>query len=83
MSDITYIVGSNLEKALKAGYFVATGELGPPQSADKSVIEHKAGFLRGIVEAVNITDNQTAVVRMSSISVGTMLLDWASSRRSR
>lgn len=70
-----YIVGSNLEKALKAGYFVATGELGPPQSADRKEIEHKAGFLKGIVESVNITDNQTAVVRMSSISVAVMLME--------
>jgi len=70
-----YIVGSNLEKALKAGYFVATGELGPPQNADRSVIERKAGLLKGIVESVNITDNQTAVVRMSSISVGVMLME--------
>ena len=70
-----YIVGSNLEKALRAGYFVATGELGPPQSADRHEIEHKAGFLRGIVESVNITDNQTAVVRMSSISVAVMLME--------
>ncbi len=79
MSDISsgndYIVGSNLEKALRAGYFVATGELGPPQSADRHEIEHKAGFLRGIVESVNITDNQTAVVRMSSISVAVMLME--------
>ena len=75
MSDNGYIVGSNLEKALKAGYFVATGELGPPQSADKHEIEHKAGFLKGIVESVNITDNQTAVVRMSSISVAVMLME--------
>jgi methylenetetrahydrofolate reductase (NADPH) len=75
MSDNGYIVGSNLEKALKAGYFVATGELGPPQSADRSEIEHKAGFLKGIVESVNITDNQTAVVRMSSISVAVMLME--------
>jgi methylenetetrahydrofolate reductase (NADPH) len=74
-SDNDYIVGSNLEKALKAGYFVATGELGPPQSADKHEIEHKAGFLKGIVESVNITDNQTAVVRMSSISVAVMLME--------
>ena len=70
-----YIVGSNLERALKAGYFVATGELGPPQSADRSVVEHKAGFLKGIVDSVNITDNQTAVVRMSSISVAVMLME--------
>ncbi len=70
-----YIVGSNLEKALKAGYFVATGELGPPQSAERKEIEHKAHFLKGIVESVNITDNQTAVVRMSSISVAVMLME--------
>ncbi len=70
-----YIAGSRLEKALKAGYFVATGELGPPQSADRHEIEHKAQFLKGIVESVNITDNQTAVVRMSSISVAVMLLE--------
>jgi 5,10-methylenetetrahydrofolate reductase len=70
-----YIAGSNLEKALKAGYFVATGELGPPQSADRHEIEHKAAFLKGIVESVNITDNQTAVVRMSSISVAVMLME--------
>ena len=75
MSDNGYIVGSNLEKALKAGYFAATGELGPPQSADRHEIEHKAQFLKGIVESVNITDNQTAVVRMSSISVAVMLME--------
>jgi 5,10-methylenetetrahydrofolate reductase len=78
MSDNTpdngYIVGSNLEKALKAGYFAATGELGPPQSADRHEIERKAAYLKGVVDSVNVTDNQTAVVRMSSISVATMLL---------
>jgi methylenetetrahydrofolate reductase (NADPH) len=75
MSDNGYIAGSKLEKALKAGYFVATGELGPPQSADRHEIEHKAEFLKDIVESVNITDNQTAVVRMSSISVAVMLME--------
>jgi 5,10-methylenetetrahydrofolate reductase len=75
MNDNGYITGSNLEKALKAGYFVATGELGPPQSAERHEIEHKAQFLKGIVESVNITDNQTAVVRMSSISVAVMLME--------
>ena len=75
MSDNGNIVGSKLEEALRAGYFVATGELGPPQSADRHEIEHKAQFLKGIVESVNITDNQTAVVRMSSISVAVMLME--------
>jgi len=66
--------GSNLEKVLTAGHFAATGELGPPKSADPDVIRKKAALLRGYVDAVNITDNQTAIVRMSSISVGVMLL---------
>jgi methylenetetrahydrofolate reductase (NADPH) len=66
--------GSNLEKVLTAGHFAATGELGPPKSANAEVIRNKAGLLRGYVDAVNITDNQTAIVRMSSISVGVMLL---------
>ncbi|MBC7250047.1 MAG: methylenetetrahydrofolate reductase [Anaerolineae bacterium] len=68
-------VGSNLEKVLSSGHFAVTGELGPPQSADAGVIQHKAGLLKGYVDAVNITDCQTAVVRMSSISAAVMLLN--------
>jgi methylenetetrahydrofolate reductase (NADPH) len=66
--------GSNLEQVLTAGHFAATGELGPPKSADPEVIRRKAALLKGHVDAVNITDNQTAIVRMSSIGVGIMLL---------
>ena len=33
------IVGSNLEKILRAGHFAVTGEIGPPTSADRTVIE--------------------------------------------
>ncbi|MBU0495249.1 MAG: methylenetetrahydrofolate reductase [Chloroflexi bacterium] len=70
-----YKSGSNLEKVLTAGHFAATGELGPPQHADPAIISKKAQHLKGVVDAVNITDNQTAVVRMASIAVGKMLLD--------
>jgi methylenetetrahydrofolate reductase (NADPH) len=59
--------GSNLEKVLAAGHFAVTGELGPPQSADADHIRQKVGHLKGVVDAVNVTDNQTAVVRMSSL----------------
>jgi methylenetetrahydrofolate reductase (NADPH) len=69
-----FVAGSNLEKVLRAGHFAATGELGPPSSADRNVIEKKAQYLKGNVDSVNITDNQTAVVRMSSIAVGVMLM---------
>ena len=66
--------GSNLEKILKAGHFAFTGELGPPRGTDAAVIREKAAFLKGNVDAVNITDNQTAVVRMSSWAACLLLL---------
>jgi 5,10-methylenetetrahydrofolate reductase len=69
-----YLVGSNLERVLRAGHFAVTGELGPPQNADGDVIRRKAELLRDYVDAVNITDNQTAIVRMSSIGAGTILM---------
>jgi methylenetetrahydrofolate reductase (NADPH) len=58
--------GSRLEKILTSGHFAFTGELGPPRGSNAEVVRKKAGHLRGIVDAVNITDNQTGVVRMAS-----------------
>jgi methylenetetrahydrofolate reductase (NADPH) len=58
--------GSNLEKILRAGHFAFTGELGPPRGASDAAVREKAKFLKGNVDSVNITDNQTAMVRMSS-----------------
>ncbi|HLA96856.1 MAG TPA: methylenetetrahydrofolate reductase [Anaerolineales bacterium] len=74
LSKNGYLSGSNLERVLRAGHFAVTGELGPPQSADGEVIRKKADLLRGYVDAVNITDNQTAIVRMSSIGAGSILV---------
>jgi methylenetetrahydrofolate reductase (NADPH) len=56
----------NLEKVLEGGHFAVTGELGPPTCADPEAIRTKAKYLVGNVDAVNVTDGQTAVVRMSS-----------------
>jgi len=64
---------SNLEKVLAAGQFAVTGELGPPRSANVEEVEEKAKHLFGNVDSVNITDNQTAVVRMSSLAAGLIL----------
>jgi 5,10-methylenetetrahydrofolate reductase len=70
-----YKVGSNLERVIRSGQFVVTGELGPPKSHDTQVIRSKAKLLKGFVDAVNITDNQTAIVRMSSIAAGALLIE--------
>ena len=62
--------GSNLERVLESGEFAVTGELGPPKNSDPEVVRKKARILKGNVDAVNITDCQTAIVRMSSIGAG-------------
>ncbi len=67
--------GSNLETLLKKGTFVVTGELGPPKNGNPDVVREKAQLLKGNVDAVNITDCQTAIVRMSSIAAGLIAKD--------
>ncbi len=64
------VQSSNLQRVFESGAFAVTGELGPPKGAEPEVIREKARLLRGVVDAANITDNQTAVVRMSSIAAG-------------
>ena len=66
--------GSNLEKLLKAGHFAFTGECGPPRGANVEHLKEKVAHLKGVVDAVNVTDNQTAVVRMSSWAASTIML---------
>jgi len=66
---------SNLARVLAAGEFAVTGEVGPPKGHDAELVRSKASLLKGCVDAANITDNQTAVVRMSSIAAGLILLE--------
>lgn len=58
---------SNLELLLNRGQFAVCGEMSPPQGADKAAIRKKCAYFKGYVDAVNLTDNQTAIVRMSSV----------------
>lgn len=66
--------GSRLERILTSGEFAVTGELGPPKNGDPEIVRQKARLLKGHVDAVNITDCQTAIVRMSSIAAGLITL---------
>jgi methylenetetrahydrofolate reductase (NADH) len=59
---------SILEKILKTGKLAVTSECGPPRGAVPEKIRQKAELLKGYVDAVNVTDNQTAMVRMSSFA---------------
>jgi 5,10-methylenetetrahydrofolate reductase len=58
----------NLGRLLGEGRFVVTGELVPPRSSDPGVVRRAARGLRGLVDAVNVTDNATARVGMSPLA---------------
>jgi len=64
---------SHLEEVLADGRFVVTAEIGPPKGADVGKMRQKAEVVRGYADAFNVTDNQTAVVRLSSFA-GCMVL---------
>ena len=64
---------SQLKNVLVQGKFAVTAECGPPKGADPEVILKKARLLKGMVDAVNVTDNQTAIVRMSSLAACALL----------
>lgn len=64
-----------LREKLAAGQFVVCGEMGPPKSADGNVLRRKVEYFKGVVDAVNITDNQTATVRLSSIAAAKILIE--------
>ena len=65
---------SRLQEILAKGEFAVTAECGPPRGANPEIIRKKGEMLNGYVDAVNVTDNQTAIVRMSSIAACSHLL---------
>jgi len=64
-----------LEKILAKGEFAITGELGPPKHCGIEGVIKNIGHLKSAVDAANITDNQTAVVRISSLATAKILID--------
>jgi methylenetetrahydrofolate reductase (NADPH) len=64
---------SNLKKVLQAGHFAVTAECGPPKGADPKAVRKKGKVLKGFIDSVNVTDNQTGVVRLSSLAACVLL----------
>ena len=65
---------SDLHKILSEGKFAVTAEVGPPKGSDPEKIRSKAEIVKGYADAFNVTDNQTAVVRLSSMGGSILLL---------
>jgi len=64
---------SQLKKVLNGGHFAVTAECGPPKGADPEAIKNKGKILKGFVDSVNVTDNQTGVVRLCSLAACALL----------
>ena len=62
-----------LKHILESGEFAVTSELGPPMGCDMDECEKKLDLLKDHADGINVTDNQTAVVRMSSAAVCAMI----------
>lgn len=67
--------GSALERVIASGNFAVTVEVGPPRGPDAETFRKKADMIAGIADGYNVTDNQTAVVRMSSIAGAKILIE--------
>jgi len=67
--------GSGIERLFERGRFVVTGEIGPPMSSDQTPVRENARFLKGYADAFNLTDNQTAIVRMSSLASSVICME--------
>jgi len=65
---------SNLERVLLSGKFAVTAEIGPPKSASADKVRKNAREMRGSADAFNLTDNQTAMSRMSSVACAVVLM---------
>jgi len=65
----------SFQDALNSGKFVVTAEIGPPKGTDIKEMLHHAEMLKGKLDAVNVTDNQSAVMRICSLAICRILLD--------
>lgn len=54
---------------LNSGKFVVTAEVGPPKGTDIHEMIHHIELLKGKLDALNVTDNQSAVMRICSLAV--------------
>ena len=64
---------ATLREALSSGTFAVTSEVGPPKGADVTEMLESAEMLRGRVVAVNVTDNQAAVMRLCTLAACALL----------
>lgn len=66
---------SRLEQTLRAGQFAITVEIGPPKGVDVGHLLEAAEHLRSYVHAINVTDQQSSVMMLGSLTACHLLLE--------
>lgn len=70
------MANSKLKQALDSKKFVITAEAGPLKGTSVTELEEIAKVLKGKVDAVNVTDQQSSVMRLGSLTASHLLKDW-------
>jgi len=65
----------SLQSALESGKFAITAEVGPLKGTDTTEVIEATEVLRGKVDAANVTDQQSSVMRLGSLVTSQMLLE--------
>ncbi len=63
------------KEEIQSGRFVVTAEVGPPKGTDLSEMKHHLEGLKGKVTALNVTDNQSAVMRVCTLAIAQIMMD--------
>ena len=67
------ITSSKLEQALGAGHFAMTAETSPPDAASAEAVLNRVTCLKGLADAVNVTDGASARVHMSALATAAIM----------
>lgn len=67
---------SKFEKNLRSGKFAVTCEIGPPKGAEVEEIKEAAGYLKDVADGINVTDLQSSVMRLGSLTTCHLLKEW-------
>ncbi len=67
---------SKFEKKLRSGKFAVTCEIGPPKGAEVEEIKEAAEYLKDVADGINVTDLQSSVMRLGSLTTCHLLKEW-------
>jgi 5,10-methylenetetrahydrofolate reductase len=65
-----------ITELVRQGKFVVTAELGPPKGCNLDPFFKQAAYLKGKVDAANVTDQQSAIMKLGSLAACHLLKDF-------